>query len=131
MIRITRLPEAVTRLLAPLKPHFSYRHYLVLCWLLVAHLVCFEKATLQALARHIPPQVAAWQLRRLLAAGRWPWARVVEWLVSQALSAFPPPRDGVLYLVVDSTLKGKRTKQNPLAKKARLMSMPPTPLACT
>jgi Transposase DDE domain len=44
----------------------------------------------------------------------------LEWLVSQALAAFPPPRDGVLYLVVDSTLKGKRTKQNPLAKKARL-----------
>src|SRR5262249_22582686 len=110
MIRITRLPEEVARLLAPLKPFFSYRHYWVFCWLLVAHVVCFEKATLQALARHIPAHVAAWPLRRLLAAGRWPWARVVEWLVSQALAAFPPPRDGVLYLVVDSTLKGKRTK---------------------
>jgi Transposase DDE domain len=125
MIRLTRLPEAVTRLLAPLKPYFSYRHFLVFCWLLVAHLVCFEKATLQALSRHIPDHVAAWHLRRLLAAGRWQWAQVVEWLVSQALSAFPPPRDGVLYLVVDSTLKGKRTKQNPLAKKARLNEYAP------
>jgi hypothetical protein len=125
MIRITRLPEEVTRLLAPLKPYFSYRHFLVFCWLLVAHLVCFEKATLQALARYIPAHVAAWHLRRLLAAGRWSWARVLEWLVSQALAAFPPPRDGVLYLVVDSTLKGKRTKQNPLAKKARLNEYAP------
>jgi hypothetical protein len=120
MIRITRLPEEVAHLLAPLKPYFSYRHSLVFCWLLVAHLVCFEKASLQALARHIPGHVAAWHLRRLLAAGRWQWAQVLEWLVSEALSVFPPPRDGVLYLVVDSTLKGKRTKQNPLAKKSRL-----------
>jgi hypothetical protein len=89
MIRITRLPEEVTRLLSPLKPYFSYRHFLVFCWLLVAHLVCFEKATLQALA------------------------------------AFPPPKDGVLYLVVDRTLKGKRIKHNPFAKKARLNEYAP------
>jgi hypothetical protein len=125
MIRLTRLPEEVTRLLAPLKPHFSYRHYLVFCWLLVAHLVCFEKATLQGLARYIPRHIAAWHLRRLVAAGCWQWARVLEWLVSQTLAAFPPPRDGVLYLVVDSTLKGKRTKKNPLAKKSRLNEYAP------
>lgn len=125
MLRITRLPEEVTRLLAPLKPYFSYRHYLVFCWLLVAHLVCFEKATLQGLARYIPRHIAAWHLRRLVAAGRWQWARALEWLVSQALAAFPPPHDGVLYLVVDSTLKGKRTKKNPLVKKSRLNEYAP------
>ena len=125
MIRITRLPEEVARLLAPLKPYFSYRHYLVFCWLLVAHLLCVEKATLQALARHIPNHVAAWHLRRLLAAGRWQWAQGLEWLVSETLAAFPPPRDGVLYLVVDSTLKGKRTKHNPLAQKGRLNEYAP------
>src|SRR6266849_4724479 len=125
MLRLTRLPEEGTRLLAPLKPYFSYRHYPVFCWLLVAHLVCYEKATLQALARCIPRHVAAWHLRRLLAAGRWQWARVLEWLVSQALAAFPPPQDGVLYLVVDSTLKGKRTKQNPLVKKRRFNEYAP------
>jgi len=125
MIRMTRVPEEVTRLLVPLKSSFSYRHYLVLCWLLVAHLVCFGKATVQGLARYTPKHVAAWHLRRLLAAGRWPWARVVEWLVSETLAAFPPPKDGVLYLVVDSTLKAKRSKQNPWAKKGRLNEYAP------
>jgi hypothetical protein len=120
MIRMTRLPEEVTRLLTPLKPYFSYRHYLVFCWLLVAHLVCFGKATVQGLARYTPTHVAAWHLRRVLAAGRWQWMRVQEWLVSEALAALPPPKDGVLYLVVDSTLKGQRSKHNPLAKKGRL-----------
>ena len=69
MPRMTRLPAEVARLFAPLKPHFRHRHYLVLCWLVVAHLVCFEKATLQALARHSSARVAAWHLRRL-AGGR-------------------------------------------------------------
>ena len=113
MIRMTRLPEEVTRLLTPLKPYFSYRHYLVFCWLLVAHLVCFGKATVQGLARYTPTHVAAWHLRRLLAAGRWQWEQVLHWLVSEALAAFPPPKDGVLYLVVDSTLKGKREQAKP------------------
>jgi hypothetical protein len=120
MPRMTRLPKEVARLFAPLKPHFRYRHYLVLCWLVVAHLVCFEKATLQALARHTSTRVAAWHLRRLLAAGYWPWTMVLAWLVEQTLSAFPPPRDGILYLVADSTLKGKRTQKNPWAKAWRL-----------
>jgi hypothetical protein len=125
MIRMTRLPEEVTRLLTPLKPYFSYRHYLVFCWLLVAHLVCFGKATVQGLARYTPTHIAAWHLRRLLAAGRWQWEQVLHWLVSEALAAFPPPKDGVLYLVVDSTLKGKRGKKNPLAKKGRLNEYAP------
>lgn len=125
MSRMTRMPEEVTRLLAPLKPYFSYRHYLVFCWLLVAHLVCFGKATVQGLARYTPRHVAAWHLRRVLAAGRWQWARVLEWLVSEALAAFPPPKEGVLYLVGDRPLTGKRGKKNPLAKQGRLNEYAP------
>src|SRR4029453_11452258 len=117
MIRMTRLPEEVTRLLTPLKPYFSYRHHLVFCWLLVGHLVCVGKATIQGLAAYTPTHVAAWHLRRLLAAGRWPWIQVQAWLVREAFAAFPPPKDGVLYLVGDSTLKGKRGKKNPWVKK--------------
>ena len=120
MIQITRLPEEVKRFLEPLRAWFSYRHFLVFCWLIVAHLVCFEKATCKALGRYTPKHIGWWHLRRLLACGRWPWEEVLYWLVTQALVAFPPPEDGVLYLVVDSTLKGKRTKKNPLVKKGRL-----------
>ena len=122
MFRMTRLPADVACFLAPLKRYFSYRHYLVFCWVLVARLTCFEKATLQALARQLPRHVAAWHVRRLLAAGRWPWQAVLTWLVQQALVKFPPPRDGVLYLVGDSTLKAKRAKRNPWVKKGRLSS---------
>jgi hypothetical protein len=116
MPRMTRVPEAVARLLAPLKPYFRYRHYAVLGWLVAAHLVGFAKARRHALARQTPARAAAWHVRRLLAAGWWPRALVVGWSVEQTLSAFPPPRDGVLYLVADSPLKGKRTQKNPWAK---------------
>ena len=125
MIRLTRLPEEVARVRAPLKPYFSYRHYWVFCWLWVAPWVCFGKAPGHGLARDTPTHVAAWHLRRLLAAGRWQWPLVLEWLVSEALAALPPPKDGVLYLVVDRTLKGKRGKQTPLAKKGRLKEYAP------
>jgi hypothetical protein len=125
MSRITRLPEAVARVLTPLKPSFSYRHDLVFCWLLVAHRVGCGQATVQGLARYTPTRVAAWHRRRLLAAGRWQWERVLGWLVSEALAAFPPPKGGVLDLVVDRTLEGKRGKRNPLAKRGGLNEYAP------
>ena len=92
MIRMTRLPEEVSRVLAALKPYFSYRHYVGFCWLLVAPWVCFGKAPVHGLARDTPTHVASWHLRRLLAAGRWQWTLVLEWLVSEALAALPPPK---------------------------------------
>ena len=125
MLQITRLPDEVKRFLLPLKPLFSYRHFLVFCWLMVAQLICFEKATFKALGRYTPKHVAWWHLRRLVACSRWPWEQVLEWLVTQTLAVFPPPRDGVLYLVVDSTLKGKRTKKDPLVKKGRFNEYAP------
>jgi hypothetical protein len=125
MLQITRLPDEVKRFLLPLKPLFSYRHFLVFCWLMVAQLICFEKATFKALGRYTPKHVAWWHLRRLVACSRWPWEQVLEWLVTQTLAVFPPPRDGVLYLVVDSTLKGKRTKKHPLVKKGRFNEYAP------
>jgi hypothetical protein len=120
MIQITRLPEEVKRFLEPLRAWFSYRHFLVFCWLIVAHLVCFEKATCKALGRHTPKHVGWWHLRRLLACGRWPWAEVLYGLVTQCCSAFPPPDDGVLYRVVDSPLKGKRYPEKPSGQEGAL-----------
>jgi hypothetical protein len=93
-IRLTRLPEAVARLRAPLKPYFSSRPSLGFCGLLVAPFGGFEQARRQARARYLPAPGAAWHWRRLWAAGRWQGAQGLEWLVSHALAAFPPPRAG-------------------------------------
>jgi hypothetical protein len=43
----------------------------------------------------------------------------------KALAAFPPPHDRVLFLVVDSTLKGKRARKNLLVKKGRFNEYAP------
>jgi hypothetical protein len=69
--------------------------------------------------------VAAWPLRRVLAAGRGQWAGGLEGLGSAALAALPPPKDGGLYLGGDSTVKGKRGKKTPLAQKGRLNAYAP------
>jgi Transposase DDE domain len=47
------------------------------------------------------------------------------WFADQALHAFPPPEDGILSLVGDSTLKGKRGSKHPVAHKTRLSQYPP------
>jgi hypothetical protein len=125
MVRLTCLPKPVANWLHVLRPMFRHRHHLVFCWLLVCQAVYQEKATLTGLARLAPHHIAEWHLRRLLTAAYWNWRVLLWWFADQAIAALPPPDDGVCYLVVDSTLKGKTGQQHPLAKKARLNEYAP------
>jgi hypothetical protein len=125
MVRLTCLPKPVANWLHVLRPMFRHRHHLVFCWLLVCQAVYQEKATLTGLARLAPHHIAEWHLRRLLTAAYWNWRVLLWWFADQAIAALPPPGDGVCYLVVDSTLKGKTGQQHPLAKKARLNEYAP------
>jgi DDE family transposase len=117
---LTCLPRSVSMCLRVLRPCFRHRHHLTFSWLLVLHLVYGERANLKALARHGPSQLAYQQYRRLLCAAYWCTKTLLWWFADQALQAFPPPEDGVLYLVGDSTLKPKRGQQHPVAQKTRL-----------
>jgi hypothetical protein len=60
-------------------------------------------------------------LNRAAKSGIWPdsWIVVLAWLVEQALDAFQPPPDGVLCLVADGTLMGKRAQRMPSGWNAR------------
>jgi hypothetical protein len=42
------------------------------------------------------------------------------------LPAFPPPEDGLLYLVHDSTFKGNRGAKHPVAQNTRLSQYHPS-----
>ena len=117
---LTCLPHRVAQCLRVLGPCFRHRHQLVFSWLLVLHLVYGERANLKALARHGPQHLAYQRYRRLLCATYWCTKTLLWWFADQALQAFPPPEDGVLYLVGDSTLKGKRGRKHPVAQKTRL-----------
>jgi hypothetical protein len=117
---LTCLPRGVSECLRVLRPCFRHRHHLVFSWLLVLHLVYGERANLKALARHGPAQLAYQHYRRLLCAAYWCTKTLLWWFAEQALQTFPPPEDGILYLVGDSTLKGKRGAKHPVAQKTRL-----------
>jgi hypothetical protein len=98
----------------------------VFSWLLVWHLVYGERANLRALARHGPAHLAYQPYRRLLCATYWWTKTLLWWFADQALQAFPPPEDGSLYLVGDSTLKGKRGRKHPVGQKTRLSQHHPS-----
>lgn len=117
---LTCLPRRVSDSLRVLQPCFRHRHQLVFAWLLVLHLVYGQRANLKALTRHGPTHLAYHHYRRLLCAAYWCTKTLLWWFAEQALQAFPPPEDGILYLVSDSTLKGKRGSKHPVAQKTRL-----------
>jgi hypothetical protein len=103
-----------------LRPCFRYRQHLVFSWLLVLHIVYGHRANVQALSRHSPGHLTYHHYRRLLCATYWCTKTLLWWFAAQAMRAFPPPDDGLLYLVGDSTLKGKRGAKPPVAHKTRL-----------
>jgi hypothetical protein len=92
----------------------------VFSWLLVLHLVYGDRANLKELSPHGPPYLAYRHYRRLLCAAYWCTKTLLWWFADQAVQALPPPEDGLLYLVGDSTLKGKRGSKHPVAQKTRL-----------
>lgn len=116
----TCLPRRVFQCVRVLRPCFHYRHHLVCSWLLVLHIVYGHRANVQALARYGPGALAYQHYRRLFCATYWCSKTLLWWFADHAMRAFPPPDDGLLYLVGDSTLKGKRGNKHPLASKTRL-----------
>jgi hypothetical protein len=119
------LPPQVSQGLRVLGPCFRHRHQLVFSWLLVLDILYGERANLQALARHGPAHLAYQHYRRLLCAAYWCTKTLLWWFADQALQALPPPEDGILYLVGDSTFKGKRGPKHPVAQKTRLSQYHP------
>jgi hypothetical protein len=117
---LTCLPRRVSQCLRVLGPCFHHRHHLVFSWLLVLHLVYGDRANLKELSRHGPAHLAYQHYRRLLCAAYWCTKALLWWFADQALQALPSPEDGLLYLVGDSTFKGKRGAKHPVAQKTRL-----------
>jgi Transposase DDE domain len=122
---LTCLPRCVSQCLRLLGPCFHHRHHLVFRWLLVLHLLYGDRANLKELSRHGPGHLAYQHYRRLLCAAYWCTKALLWWFADQALRALPPPTDGLLYLVGDSTLQGKRGSKHPVAQKTRLSHLHP------
>ena len=118
----TRIPSKVYQALYPLKKHFrcaQARHFLVFCWLVMALIRDPGKGTLKGLQSYLPPTLKYWTTVRMIRSGQWDAEAVVCDMATATLRALPPPADGVLYLIGDSTLKDKRGRKHPLGHTTR------------
>jgi hypothetical protein len=68
---------------------------------------------------YLPPTLKYWPTMRMIRSGQWDAAAVIEGLATTTLRTLPPPADGVLYLIGDSTVKDKRGRKHPLGHTTR------------
>ena len=118
----TRIPSKVYQVLYPLKKHFrcvQARHFLVCCWLVMALIRDPGKGTLKGLHTYLPSTLKYWTTLRMMRSGQWDAAALVCDLMTATLRTLPPPADGVLYLIGDSTLKDQRGRKHPLGHTTR------------
>lgn len=123
MLGLSCVPQRVYETLYPFKRHFRCaqgRHFLLFCWLLTMLIADSGKGTLKELSRVVPPHIKYWALMRMVRSGWWSEQPLIAEMSAEVLRHLPPPGDGVLHLVGDATLKGKRGEQHPLGRKCRL-----------
>jgi hypothetical protein len=122
---LSRIPQRVASALAPVSSCFrrcpQAQHSRLLCWLLVALILAQGSATLKQLTRTLPRRLHYWTVLRTMRAGYWSAAELIEMLAGAVLALLPPPPpDGTLYLIADTTLIGRTGKKQPLAHYTRL-----------
>lgn len=123
MIPLKRLPKRVTDFLYRYKSHFRCgqgQHYRIVCWLLVALILDAGKGKLIQLSRMVPRSLRYWALLRMVRAGWWDEQALIREVAGDVLLWLPPPADGTLYVIGDSTVKGKRGRKHPLGFKTRM-----------
>jgi hypothetical protein len=86
----------------------------IFCWLLVAIIRDPGAGTLKGLCPSLPPHLSYWALNRMLRSGKWDAQAVMDGMAKKVMRSLPPPEDGRLYLIVDTTHKPKRGKKHPL-----------------
>jgi hypothetical protein len=138
-MRLRRIPQRVSNCLSPLSASLRCpqgQHFRVFCWVLIILIVIQGSATLKALTRLMPSSLRYWTVLRMVRAGYWDAAALIEQLADTVLYCLPPPADGVLHLTADTTLKEKTGEQQPIRtlsvrSVARLTHRAMGALACT
>lgn len=78
------------------------------------------KGTINGLAPVAPRRIRYWAMMRMIGSGQWSAQELLTDMVQQLVVWLPAPADGVLYLIGDSTIKGKRGKKHRLGHKTRM-----------
>jgi hypothetical protein len=118
----TGIPRKIYQVLYPCQRHFrcaQAQHFLVFCWLLIALIRDPGKGTLKGLGAYLPLKLPYWTTLRMVRSSQWDAVAVMTQMAMATLRALPPPADGVLYLIGDSTLKDKRGRKHPLGHTTR------------
>jgi hypothetical protein len=119
MMKFSYLPSFVLTLFRGLPGLWKSRHKLMFCWLIVLQAVVPGRKTVKEISRWSPSHIPEWRIRRLLKAGYWSIHLLLVWFAEEAIASFPPPEDGVGYLVGDGGHKEKRGKKNTTVQKGR------------
>lgn len=119
MLKLTYLPGFVKVLFQGMPGVWKNRHALLLYWFVLLQALVPGRKTVKEMSRWSPAHITEWRLRRLLKAGYWSAQQLITWWAEEAMKCFPPPNDGVVYVVGDGSEKGKRGKKNPVVQKGR------------
>lgn len=95
------------------------RHLLLLYWLVFMQATIPGRKTVKEISRWTPFHISEWRIRRLLKASYWTAEIVITWFAWEVMESFPRPKDGVVYLIGDSSHKDKRGSKNPAVQKGR------------
>jgi hypothetical protein len=77
------------------------------------------RKTLEELSRWSPAALTSWRLRRIVKAGYWSIHVLVEWLANDVIATLPPPENGVLFEIGDSSHVPKRGTKATTAQRSR------------
>lgn len=126
-MRLRSIPRSVSNRLAPYRTHFTCsqaQHFNIWCWLLVG-LIISGSGQLKALTRYMPSRLAYWTALRMIRAKVWDEQALLDLMVDDLLYSLPPPGDGVLHLIPDTTRKEKTGEKQPLAYTTKMGKFEP------
>jgi hypothetical protein len=122
MWRCTCLPRKVYDFLYPFKPLFrcaQARHFVRFGWLVVAIIRDPGVGTLKGALPYVPASVSYWALLRMVRSGQWDAHAVLCGMSMKVLRTLPPPADGRLSLIGDTTSKPTCGRKHPLGHVTR------------
>jgi hypothetical protein len=119
MLLLTYLPAFITLVFRDRPGVWKSQHRLMRCWVVVMQALYPGRKPLEDLSRWSPAAVTSWRLRRLLKASYWSIHVLVAWLANDVIATLPPPENGVLCEIGDSSHVLKRGGKAPTAQRSR------------
>jgi hypothetical protein len=88
-------------------------------------LIISASGQIKSLTRSMPNRLAYWTTLRMIRARVWDEQALLNLMVEDLLHTLPPPKDGVLHLILDTTRKKKTGQKQPLAYTTKMGKFEP------